>query len=377
MGSQKGVLMSRNTVGILTFHRALNYGAVLQAYALKQVCDSLGYDTHIIDYDYDGGEELAAPLPAFFAAENKKAALPGLIRGLLGWSGNQKRARAFASFRKTYLAESAPCATAQDIAALDYDILIAGSDQIWNRGVTQHRYDPVFFMDFETSARKILYAASSEDVPFPGEKGEAFAKALEGLQGSVSIREQKLADYVEHLTGKAYPLVLDPTLLAGPAFLDTIDIPEPKKGEYILLYQISSNPESDISVRSLEKRFGCPVYTMTVPRLDDSYGRRGTAGPEEFLSLLKGAKFLVTNSFHGIALSLLMHKQFFVYENGGVMTRIDSLLDLVKLQDRKVKMVADIDPDFAVAYADVDARLEAARLDSMKILQQSLEGTAE
>lgn len=368
--------MSRNTVGILTFHRALNYGAVLQAYALKQVCEDLGYESHIIDYDYDGGEEQAAPLPAFFAAENKKAALPGLIRGLLGWPGNQKRIRAFNSFRKEYLAESAPCANAEQIAALGYDILIAGSDQIWNRGVTQHRYDPVFFMDFETSARKILYAASSEDVPFPDEKGEAFAKALEGLQGTVSIRERKLADYVEQLTGKAYPLVLDPTLLAGGDFLETIAIPEPPAHDYILLYQISSNPDSDISVRSLEKRFSCPVYTMTVPRLDDSHGRRGTAGPEEFLSLLKGAKFLVTNSFHGIALSLLMHKQFFVYENGGVMTRIDSLLDLVGLENRKVKMVTDIDPDFDVEYAGVDARLETSRKMSMNFLCQALTGDA-
>lgn len=364
--------MKRNTVGILTFHRALNYGAVLQAYALKQVCDSMGFDTHIIDYDYDGGEELATPLAAFLAAKNKKAALPGLIRGLLGWSGTRKRARAFASFRRAYLAESAPCETAEEIAALGYDTLIAGSDQIWNRGVTRHRYDPVFFMDFDTPARKILYAASSEDVPFPGEKGEAFAKSLEGLQGTVSIRERKLADYVESLTGKTYPIVLDPTLLAGRDFLETIAIPEPPAGEYILLYQIDSNPASDISVGTLEERFGCPVYTMTIPRLDNSHGRRGTAGPEEFLALLKGAKFLVTNSFHGIALSLLMHKQFFVYENGGVMSRIDSLLDLAGLENRKVKLVADIDPAFGVDYTEVDARLEDARRSSVEFLREAL-----
>lgn len=364
--------MKQKTVGILTFHRALNYGAVLQAYALKKVCDDLGCDAHIIDYDYDGGEELATPVAAFLAAKNKKAALPGLIRNLLGWPGTRKRAGAFASFRREYLAESAPCKTAEEITALGYDALIAGSDQIWNRGVTQHRYDPVFFMDFDTSAGQILYAASSEDVPFHGEKGEAFARALEGLQGTVSIREKKLADYVQSLTGKTYPVVLDPTLLAGRAFLDTIAIPEPPAGEYILLYQIDSNPASDISVRTLEERFGCPVYTMTVPRLDDSHGRRGTAGPEEFLSLLKGTRFLVTNSFHGIALSLLMHKQFFVYENGGVMSRIDSLLDLAGLENRKVKLVADIDPDFAVEYGNVDARLEDARADSMAFVHQAL-----
>lgn len=364
--------MNQKSVGILTFHRALNYGAVLQAFALKWVCEDMGCHAHIIDYDYDAGEELATPVAAFLAAENKRAALSGLIRGILGYVGNQKRARAFASFREKYLSESAPCSNPEEITALGYDALIAGSDQIWNRGVTQHRYDPVFFMDFDTSAQKILYAASSEDVPFPGEKGEAFAKALEGLQGCVSLREKKLAEYVEQLTGKAYPVVLDPTLLAGTGFLDSIDIPEPPAEEYILLYQIDSNPASDICIKTLEKQFGCPAYTMTTPRLDDHYHRKGTAGPEEFLSLLKGAKFLVTNSFHGIALSLLMHKQFFVYENNGVMSRIDSLLELIDLKGRKVKLVADIDCNLAIDYTVVDKHLECARQASVAFLQEAM-----
>ena len=368
--------MKKEKIGIITFHEALNYGAVLQAYALKRVCENLGFDSHIIDYNYGGIEEQIAPIAKFLRASDKKSALPVFARALLGYVGDKKREKAFRLFQDRYLDKSSRCESAQDIANLNFDYLIAGSDQIWNRGVTMNRYDPVFFMNFETSSRKILYGASSEDVPFTGEKEESFSKALDGLQGMVSIREQKLADYVETLTGKTYPVVLDPTLLAGREFLETIAIPEPPAGEYILLYQIDSNPASDISVRTLEERFGCPAYTMTVPRLGDTYGRRGTAGPEEFLSLLKGAKFLVTNSFHGIALSLLMHKQFFVYENGGVMSRIDSLLELAGLENRKVKLVADIDPDFAVDYETVDTRLAQARRSSMEFLASALKGEA-
>lgn len=371
MGSAKGLTMGKN-VGIITFHEALNYGAVLQAYALKEVCQDFGCEAHIVDYNYGGIEEKIAPVAKFLALPNKKTALPGLVRGLLGYFGDKKRERAFASFRMNYLNESAPCRCPEDISALGYDILIGGSDQIWNRGVTQYRYDPVFFMDFDTDARKIIYGASAEDVPFSGEKEESFVKALEGLQGTVSIREKRLADYVKQLTGKEYPVVLDPTLLAGREFLDTIAIPEPPAEDYILLYQIDSNPASDICVKTLEQHFGCRAYTMTVPRLGDCYGRRGTAGPEEFLALLKGARFLVTNSFHGIALSLLMHKQFFVYENGGVMSRIDSLLELAGLQNRKVKLVADIDPEYGVDYAAVDRRMEAARQESMAFLVNAL-----
>ena len=364
-------------VGIITFHEALNYGAVLQAYALKAVCEDLGCEAHIVDYHYGGIEEKIAPVAKFLASSSKKAALPGLIRGLLGYFSDKKRENAFLSFRKDYLSESVPCRCPGDISALTYDVLIAGSDQIWNRGVTMLRYDPVFFMNFETSAKKVLYGASSEDVPFAGEKEAAFVQALEGLNGTVSIREKKLADYVEKLTGKRYPVVLDPTLLAGREIMATIPTPEPPGDPYILLYQIDNNPASDISVKTLEARFGCRVYTMTVPRIGDRYGRRGEAGPEEFLSLLKGAQFLVTNSFHGIALSILFEKKFYVYENGGVMSRIDGLLNLAGLQNRKVKMVADIDPDFGIDYAAVAPRLEEARSSSRAFLRAALNGDAQ
>ena len=373
MGSAKGLTMGKN-VGIITFHEALNYGAVLQAYALKEVCQDFGCEAHIVDYNYGGIEEKIAPVAKFLALPNKKTALPGLVRGLLGYFGDKKRERAFASFRMNYLNESAPCRCPEDISALGYDILIGGSDQIWNRGVTMGCYDPVFFMDFETEAKKVLYGASSEDVPFAREKETAFLQALKGLSGTVSIREKRLADYVEELTGKRWPVVLDPTLMAGREVLERIPTPEPPPNPYILLYQIDSNPASDISVRSLEARFGCPVYTMTVPRLDAFHGRKGEAGPEEFLALLKGAKFLVTNSFHGIALSILFEKNFYVYENGGVMSRIDGLLDQAGLQNRKVKMVADIDPDFRIDYAPVSVKLLELRKDAKAFLAEAING---
>lgn len=365
--------MKKNkTIGIITFHQALNYGAVLQAYALKAVCEKLGATVHIIDYEYGGIEEKLAPVSKFIHANNKKNAVVPLVRGLLGYPWDKNREKAFYKFREKYLNESTKCTNAEDIAALGYDILIGGSDQIWNCGITQHRYDPVFFMNFDTTSKKILYGASSEDVPFQREKEQAFRKALEGLQGSVSVREKKLADYVETLTSVKYPVVADPTLLAGKEVLDAIEIPEISSEPYILLYQIDANPESDISIKSLEKKFECPVYTMTVPRIGDFYGRKGEAGPEEFLALLKGAKFIVTNSFHGIALSVIFQKQFFVYENNGVMSRIDGLLNQLKLSNRKVKMCEDISQDKLIDYEKVAGKVNVMRQNSMEFLVQAI-----
>lgn len=104
------------------------------------------------------------------------------------------------------------------------------------------------------------------------------------------------------------------------------------------------------------------------------HGRKGDIGPEEFLSYLKNAEFLVTNSFHGVALSLLFEQQFYVYENGGVMSRIDDLLSLVGLDDRKVCMTKDIDLSKQIDFKSVKERLATAQKFSMDYLCAALEG---
>lgn len=361
-------------VGIITFHQAINYGAVLQAYALKEVCDELGYEAHIVNYAANDSVEKPRPIHQFLVSSNKKAATFKLVRNLMSYSGDQKRWRLFYQFRKKFLAESVLCTCKEEIIQLGYDIYIAGSDQIWNYKITENRFDPVFFAEMNTNAEQVIYAASSQDTPFPLDMELKFKAMLGEMPPAVGIREKKLADYVCKLTGVQYPVVLDPTLLAGRKILEKIPETDIPKKPYILIYQIDSNPASDISVKTLEKRFKCDVYTMTVPRLGSIHGRKGVAGPEKFLSLLKGAEFLVTNSFHGIAISLLFEKQFYVYENGGVMTRIDGLLSQMGLLGRKIKMSKDIDRQDIIDYSQINVHLERLRIVSRQFLINALEG---
>lgn len=361
-------------IGIITFHQAINYGAVLQAYALKEFCDELGYEAHIVNYAQSDIIEKPRPIHQFFCSTNKKNATFKLVRSLMSYSGDKKRWRLFYQFRKKFLDESVLCTSKEDIVRLGYDIYIAGSDQIWNYKITENRFDPVFFAEIDTDAKQVIYAASSQDIPFPLDMELKFKDILGKMPSAVSIREKKLADYVCELTGIQYPVVLDPTLLAGRKILDKIPETDIPKQPYILIYQIDSNPASDISVKTLEKRFKCNVYTMTVPRLGSIHGRKGIAGPEQFLSLLKGADFLVTNSFHGIAISLLYEKQFYVYENGGVMTRIDGLLSQLGLLGRKIKMSTDIDRNDIIDYSLINICLEKLRIDSRHFMVNALEG---
>ena len=360
--------MKKGKIGILTFHQALNYGAVLQAFALKNVCDELGYETHIIDYSFKGIDETVAPLKKFLEAQNKKRGLLKLARELSSYVGDKKREQEFLKFRHQYLNESIPCSSIKEIESLSYDVYIAGSDQIWNYQITGQEFDPAFFLDFRS-------AASSQDTPFPLDMELKFKEIITNTDAAVGVREEKLKNYVSELTGLEYPVVLDPTLLAGREIMERIPLKKPAlEGAYILLYQIDTNPSSDISVKTLEQRFDCPVYTMTVPRIGSIHGRRGSVGPEDFLSLLKNARFLVTNSFHGIALSLIFEKQFYVYENGGVMSRIDGLLAQTSLLDRKVKMVADINPAYEIQYEEVTPILKKLQSESLLFLKRTLNG---
>ncbi len=366
--------MNNRTAGILTFHQANNYGAALQAFALKAYCETLGYETHIIDYRALGDADKVTPFKDFFAADNKKRAFFKLFRSLMSVVGDRKRADSFLRFREKYLAESIPCYSVDDVKHLNYDVYIAGSDQIWNYQITSMEFNPVFFLQFHTEAKRIIYGASSQDTPFPLDWELKFRYMLEKTDAVVGIREKKLADYVYEVCGKNYPVVADPTILAGKDILDQIPTGESVHPPYILIYQIDANPYSDVSVKTLEKRFQCPVYTMTVPRLGSIHGRKGQAGPEEFLGFLKNARFLVTNSFHGVALSLLYEKQFFVYENGGVMSRIDGLLKQTGLLDRKIKMVRDIDPQHRIDYRRVTPVIEELQKSSCTFLHEALQG---
>ena len=361
------------TLGILTFNRARNYGAILQAYAMKQVCGNLGYETHIVDYN-KGDDSGPHPLRTFLSASNKKRALVRLIKGTLSYHWDKKRWEAFRSFRKEYLDESVQCQTALRVSELQYDAYVMGSDQIWNYGITGGMFDPVYFGRLPAEAVTVVYGASAHDTPFPLNMELMLQAQLSKTSAPIGIREQRLANYVGKLTGIQYPVVIDPVLLAGKDILEQVESGWTPQKPYILLYQIDHNPASDISIRSLEKRFGCRVYSMTVPKLGSSHGKKGGLGPKEFLSLLDHSEFLVTNSFHGVALSLLWHKQFYVYENGGVMTRIDGLLDSLELNDRKVRLVSDINLNSRIDYLQVDRKLEKLRTDSLTFLQRALHG---
>lgn len=263
--------------GILTFHSADSYGAVLQARALVEVLRSLGHDASVIDY---APAYLTKPYRLWRNDWWKHPV--GTAKNLANSFAVARRRRGFQAFREgMHLTPFPP---------EGLDAVVFGSDQVWNRHLNGGELlwfaqDPVF-----DHTRNIAYAASTGSVPLPD--GVDF-----GRFHRLSVREPRLQAELAAL-GFASTLVLDPVLLAGKEVLDALADPCPVKGRYVVAYEVIDNPQ----VMQIASRFGLPVVRIASnPRLS---GRKQYV-PGEFISLIRGAEHVVASSFHAVAVAKL------------------------------------------------------------------------
>ncbi len=286
-------------VGILTFHAADNYGAVLQARALVEVLRSLGYDAHVIDY---APEFLTRPFRLWRKDWWKHPV--GTVKNLAGSLAAARRRKGFQAFREgMHLTPYPP---------EGLDAVVFGSDQVWNHIINGEEslwfaQDPAF-----DHTRNISYAASTGSVPLP--EGVDFSRFYR-----LSVREPQLQAELA-ARGFASTLVLDPVLLAGREVLDTLAAPCPVKGRYVVAYEVIDNPQ----VMQIASRFGLPVVRIASnPRFSGS--KRFVPG--EFISLIRGAEHVVASSFHAVALAKIYGVDF-VYPPSGT-PKDDRILHLL------------------------------------------------
>lgn len=263
--------------GILTFHSADSYGAVLQARALVEVLRSLGHDASVIDY---APAYLTKPYRLWRNDWWKHPV--GTAKNLANSFAVARRRRGFQAFREGMHLTPFPLE--------GLDAVIFGSDQVWNRHLNGGELlwfaqDPVF-----DHTRNIAYAASTGSVPLP--EGVDF-----GRFHRLSVREPRLQAELA-ARGFASTLVLDPVLLAGKEVLDALADPCPVKGRYVVAYEVIDNPQ----VMQIASSFGLPVVRIASnPRLS---GRKQYV-PGEFISLIRGAEHVVASSFHAVAVAKL------------------------------------------------------------------------
>ncbi|MBO4642259.1 MAG: polysaccharide pyruvyl transferase family protein, partial [Bacteroidaceae bacterium] len=219
-----------------------------------------------------------------------------------------------------------------------FDAVIYGSDQIWRK---QHKpafdyFDPVFWGEGLVKTKvKIAYAASMGNIEIDTPEDKIFIKHHLGNFHDVSIREKDLLDRLEEELGTRYKHVCDPVFLLTKEQWNThIDKKYIPTYKYILYYRLQPIVETDKMVDELTKKTGMQIIEMRgyIPFFHYGCCYRLTADAQEFLSLISGAEFVVSTSFHGIALSLIFQKQFFTTFNLKCAGRIKSILKLLELE---------------------------------------------
>lgn len=352
---------------ILTFHRAQNYGAVLQAYALQKKIEELGYTCDILDYRCEKIEN------SYKLFGVKSPSPKNVVSMLLHLPFNIKKEKSFAKFRKQFLRISEEIYTRQNIANSnkEYDVFIVGSDQVWNGDLTG--VDRTYFLDFVKERKtKIAYAASVGKEGFALEMKELIRDNLNSFS-AVSVREEDTIELLHKITNTEIECVMDPVFLQSQDFWNNLVSPRKIKEKYIFLFELHEHDASKYAVELANKMHMKVVYVPNGLRSQLNAEKVESPLVNEFLSYIKYAEYVVTDSFHAAAFSIIFHKNLHVLlktELKGLNSRLTSLLNKLGLIDRIVEpgkiCIKEINYDF------VEAKLEDERSKSLEFLKDGL-----
>ncbi|MBE6976537.1 MAG: polysaccharide pyruvyl transferase family protein [Ruminococcaceae bacterium] len=361
-------------IGIVTFHRANNYGAVLQAYALQQAVAREGRHCEIVDYRNPNIE----PDTRLFADFH------GNLKKLAGRIANQPirlaRKKVFDTFLKERLTMSRSY-TAETVAEADacFDSFIFGSDQIWNGALTGN--DRNYLGAFVSENRKRnAYAASFGETQIPEEARESYQKELSAFQ-NLSVRESSGQQRLLELIGKDARLVTDPVFLLDKGQWQGLASARKTPEKYIFLYHLQGKSTKIMEyAQYLSRKTGLPIVEFQAwVKLRKGNVKPVFAGaPEDFLALIQNATYVVTDSFHATAFSVIFEKAFWsgISPNKEAKdTRVGNLLLELGLSDRLLpKDSADWrytnKPDYTATRECLNRMME----DSRRYISSVLEG---
>lgn len=358
-------------VGIITFHRALNYGALLQAFALRHSLSKFGAEARVLDYRNPVMEGMYF-YPSFSQRKTVKAKIKYLIQG----KSELKRREKFESYRKTYLNLSEELFTSDDLKIVSetYDRFITGSDQVWNYGA--HDFDKNYFLQFVNDRnKKYSYAASFGLSSLPEDYKEEYRNIL-GDFAMCSVRERQGLDILSSLGIENQRVDLDPTMLLTKEEWHTqFNISDKPKHKYIFAYYFELTETLRTYIEQLANKTGYMVVfagnSLKAPFRCRCKGLK-TADPIDFVNAISNAEYVVTNSFHGTAFSMIFNKKFYVEllkTDSKVNSRIENILQTFSSEKQIIapsKMNDDVDWDA------VNSKMAEMRKESLNYLKEIL-----
>lgn len=355
-------------IGILTFHWAQNYGAVLQCYALKSKLEDMGHEVLIVDR-----------LPKY----------QGILRRLYH-RFSYKYAMSwwkFSRFNRHWLVPKTRRYTTQKsleefVSKERLDAVIVGSDQVWRWEIMGYNY----FLDFirKGTARKYAYAASFGLSHWESQELDVKqVKLLLKEFDAISVREQSGVLICERLFDVPAQLVVDPTLLFDSDYYEGVFLyNRPRKSSHKVVSYIlgEENLETSLEISQWAESQGLGYRELYWTRVGYPALKKGTnsffhLSVEDWLDEIRNAEYVITNSFHCMVFSILFRKKFVVLNHAsGGSDRIRTLLSALQLKHRffissddfyQVKKTLDT----SIPYDEVEERIHAYRRESLSFLE--------
>ena len=308
-------------IGIITlYYRTYNYGAQLQAYALQRVISNLGHKCEIIRFLWCGEETVESYRNAT-VDHNKFIEFSNKI---------PHSARVYDSVTISECVE-------------DYDAFVVGSDQVWGVEKSMPVIKlPIMNLCFAGENKvKIAYAASLGGSNAPSKIEEVLAEELKNFD-FISVREKSAIKYLSNLTDKEIAGVLDPVFLLGVDNWSNMVDRSLDDGSYVLYYTVGADDKQKYIINAIQSELGMQVKHL-------GYIDGNPIGPMEFIRLIKNAEYIVTDSFHATAFSIIFNKNFVALPVDNVPTersrniRITDMLETLSLSDRYVAYEHDIE----------------------------------
>lgn len=367
--------------GIVTFNSAHNYGAVLQVYALQEYLKSKQLEVEVINYrlkEIDRVYKVYRYKRTKSLLKNKIILIKKIIKVNLNEHWKLEKRDNFENFINNVLNTTKPYKTLKEIQRdfLDHDILIAGSDQIWNPELTKG-FKPAYFLEFgKKDARKISYAASIGIDELPEEYSELYKRYIDNFD-FISVRETPMIEMFGKLTDKKIEKVLDPTLLHTKKLYNKLKKDTKYKGQdYIYVHYIGKDNRVYEVADKLSIELGLPIVHNRDNdiKFDNELGNRYNESPEQFLSVIENAKYIVSNSFHATVFAIMFNKNFVTIPHQTRPGRMKELLEICGLENHlidDVRLMPEL-KSLKINYKEVEKRLDKERKHSYEFLDKAL-----
>lgn len=353
-------------IGIVTYHRSHNFGALLQSIAMRVTLEKMGNEVYYVDYWPGYHKRMYAIVNTrMIFRTNLYRSLRYVLSLPRGLKNKLLRYRRALNFIQIYIEPYCKSITEE------FDVLLYGSDQIWRKQPELNDYNPVYFGQNNFKAPKhVSYAASMGKLPTTSQDLEKVRKLVSKLD-SLSVREKDLGELLVSFGFKDVNVHLDPTLLLTREEWDSVVKPSPYKGpRYALFYDLQPGAFDNQQIINFVKDRNLVLKRVYGGAIrNERENQYSTISADSFLDLIRNADFVFTSSFHGLVFSIIYGKPFYtsLFYNPA---RVESILSFLGLQDYFLPIRSEIPNDYRlIDYQIVFDKLEQLREKSVSYLQ--------